>query len=131
MGDAAVGREVRQSAAIAFKNIAKLHWEPVGRITRAECVPDPAKPALRDLLFQVLLAEGDKSVRDLLAESVNQLARCDYPTKWPRLLPEALAHVQSGDPLRMHNSLLALRQVCVRTAKARARICSAWWHGSI
>jgi hypothetical protein len=59
----------------------------------------------------VLLVEGDKSVRDLLAESVNQLARCDYPSRWPNLLPEVLSQVQSGDPLRMHNSLLALRQV--------------------
>jgi hypothetical protein len=109
-----VAREVRQAAAIAFKNITKNHWEPLGRTVAAACVPGPSKPPLRDLLFQVLLVEADKSVRDLLAESVNQIARCDYPHQWPSLLPEVLAMVQSGDPLRMHNSLLALRQVAKR-----------------
>jgi len=109
-----VGREVRQAAAIAFKNITKNYWEPMGRTAPAACVPDASKPPLRDQLFQVLLVETDKSVRDLLAESVNQIARCDYPSKWPKLLPEILAMVQSGDPLRMHNALLALRQVAKR-----------------
>jgi hypothetical protein len=81
-----VAKEVRQAAAIAFKNIAKQHWEPMGgllggpgglgskqQITKEQCVPDPSKPALRDMLFQVLLVEGDKAVRDQLAESVNQV----------------------------------------------------------
>ena len=105
---------MRQAAAIAFKNITRNSWEPMGRTEAGACVPDASKPPLRDQLFQVLLVEADKSVRDLLAESVNQIARCDYPAKWPKLLPEILAMVQSGDPLRMHNALLALRQVAKR-----------------
>eukprot|EP00614_Pseudopedinella_elastica_P016143 CAMPEP_0172650106 /NCGR_PEP_ID=MMETSP1068-20121228/242126_1 /TAXON_ID=35684 /ORGANISM="Pseudopedinella elastica, Strain CCMP716" /LENGTH=1202 /DNA_ID=CAMNT_0013464469 /DNA_START=137 /DNA_END=3746 /DNA_ORIENTATION=+ len=109
-----VGREVRQAAAVSFKNIAKSFWEPLGSITGEKCVPTASKPAIRDLLFQALLVETDKSVRDLLAESVHLLVRTDYPAHWPGLLPDILACVQSGDPLRMHNALLALRKVVKR-----------------
>ena len=107
-------REVRQAAAIAFKNIAKTNWEPLGRGAGQVCLPAHSKPELRKILFQCLLAEADKPCRDLLAESVNQIARCDYPDLWPQLLPDILSHVQSGEPLRIHNSLLALRQVVKR-----------------
>jgi hypothetical protein len=75
-----VATEVRRAAAITIKNISKKYWEPLGssmglptssQITREQCVPEAAKPSLRELLFQVLLVESDKVVRDQLAESVN------------------------------------------------------------
>ena len=50
---AQVAREARQAAAISFKNITRMHWEPIGRVTREQCVPDAAKAAIRDGLFQV------------------------------------------------------------------------------
>jgi hypothetical protein len=57
-------------------------------VTKAQCVNDDTKPAIREALFQVLLVEGDKAVRDLLGVAINQLARVDYPQNWPQLLPE-------------------------------------------
>ena len=61
-----------------------------------------------------MLVESDSPIRKMLAEAVNQIARTDYPAQWPQLLPEVLSHVHSGEPLRIHNSLLALRQVTKR-----------------
>eukprot|EP00618_Florenciella_parvula_P019577 CAMPEP_0119521810 /NCGR_PEP_ID=MMETSP1344-20130328/37389_1 /TAXON_ID=236787 /ORGANISM="Florenciella parvula, Strain CCMP2471" /LENGTH=215 /DNA_ID=CAMNT_0007559817 /DNA_START=32 /DNA_END=676 /DNA_ORIENTATION=- len=106
-----VQKEVRLAAAISFKNITKKHWAPPHTV---DLVQETEKPALRELVFQVMLVESDSPIRKMLAEAVNQIARTDYPAQWPQLLPEVLSHVHSGEPLRIHNSLLALRQVTKR-----------------
>jgi hypothetical protein len=58
-----------------------------------------SKDVLRETLYQALLKETDASVRALLAESINQIARVDYPQNWPQLLPDILAQVESGERL--------------------------------
>jgi hypothetical protein len=65
------------------------------------------------------LDEPEKSLRDLLAETLHTIVIHDFPQNWPALIPTLLETIQQGanDPgqaLRVHNALLALRKVCKR-----------------
>jgi hypothetical protein len=92
---------------------------------------DADKTALKNHLVEVLLNEPEKSLRDLLAETLHTTALHEYPEAWPQLLPLLLHVIQtngeasSSDPnhkpstqeqkvLRVHNALLALRKLVKR-----------------
>lgn len=121
--------EVRQAAAIQLKNICRECW-----IERASALGYPApasdesqgpktlaeddKTAVKEKLVEALLTEHEKSIRDLLAETLHNMTVHDFPDKWPTLVPTLLEMIsQSNDPtkaLGVHNALLALRKVCKR-----------------
>jgi hypothetical protein len=80
---------------------------------------DEEKGNIRPGLIAALLDEPEKSLRDLLAETLHTIVIHDFPQNWPNLIPSLLSTVQQGmnDPsqaLRVHNALLALRKVCKR-----------------
>jgi len=109
-----VQRELRQAAAIMLKNAIRQHWEPRGDAAKAGDVGIfPADRAvLKENLLAVLVRETDNSVRNLVVEGINEVARCDLiKGEWPTLLPEVMGHLTSGDQLRTYNSLVALRGV--------------------
>jgi hypothetical protein len=86
------------------------------------------KEAIKALLVEALLNESDKSIRDLLAETLHTAAVYEYPDRWPTLLPLLLTTIQSNSNntnqvldlqqhqqiLRVHNALLALRKIVKR-----------------
>ena len=129
--------EVRQAAAIQLKNICRECW--VERLSfgaamaasaadgdgtspssskKPPLLDEEDKAGLRTNLIEALMAEPEKSVRDLLAETLHSMAIHDFPDKWPNLLPTLLNQIaQSSDgsqALRVHNALLALRKICKR-----------------
>ena len=65
-----------------------------------------------------ILTEPEKSVQDLMAETLHSIAIHDFPQKWPSLLPtllQAIAlHNDGSQALRVHNALLSLRKICKR-----------------
>jgi len=130
--------EVRQAAAIQLKNICRECWVERVSFTGAPLPPldgslpgdDGAPPkkaplmdeedkaTIRSNLIEALMEEPEKSIRDLMAETVHSIAVHDFPDKWPHLLPSLLNQISmNADPsqaLRVHNALLALRKVCKR-----------------
>jgi len=64
------------------------------------------------------LNEHEKSVREILAETLHCIAVHDYPDEWPSLLPTLLNVIalneDASQALRVHNALLALRKICKR-----------------
>lgn len=120
--------EVRQAAAIQLKNICRECWiertsylgMPLPAIDGANppVLSEEDKLVVKNKLVDCLMNEADKSIRDLMAETLHCIAIHDYPEKWPQLLPAMLQVIsQSSDPsqaLRVHNALLALRKVCKR-----------------
>jgi len=128
--------EVRQAAAIQLKNICRECWvervsylgitlpafdgatNPDGTPQKPPLLSEEDKLAAKSKLLDCLLSESDKSIRDLMAETLHSIAVHDFPDRWPDLLPVLLGVVaQNADPaqaLRVHNSLLSLRKVCKR-----------------
>ena len=114
--------EVRQAAAIQLKNICKECWAerlsfqgtPIAQTPRPPLLTANDKALVRTGLVETLLAEPEKSIRDILAETLHSIAINDFPQNWPELLPNLIVVIQSNDPLRVHNALLALRKLCKR-----------------
>ena len=112
---------MRQAAAIHLKNLVRECW--VERVTilgylqgtPQVLLPQADKDLVKQRLVKALLAEPEKSIRDLLAETLHIICIHDFPQSWPSLIPELLETIQQkGEPLRVHNALLALRKVCKR-----------------
>ena len=127
---------MRQAAAIQLKNICRECWVervsftgiplppldgeigPDGTPQKPPLLSEEDKSAVKKKLIDCLLAEPDKSIRDLMAETLHSIAIHDFPSTWPELLPLLLQSISlNADPsqaLRVHNALLALRKVCKR-----------------
>jgi importin-7 len=119
---------VRQAAAIQLKNICRegwaerIHYAPYAdqESTKPSLLGDADKEATKSGLIQTLLEEPEKSMRDILAETLHTIVIHDFPDKWPQLVPIMLSTIQSGvadmstKGLQVHNALLALRKVCKR-----------------
>ncbi|OQR88296.1 hypothetical protein ACHHYP_06979 [Achlya hypogyna] len=108
-----VQREIRQAGAVALKNMVLKHWEGVNQPdnTMLSVFPNEDKDEYRKHVFEGLLTIEDRSLRSILAEAVSQIARVDFPHKWPGLVSEITTNVQSGDVTRICNALLALRKL--------------------
>jgi hypothetical protein len=96
---------------------------------------DQDKERMKTILVKALLQESDKSIRDLLAETLQTAAVHEYPDRWPNLLPLLLTTIQSSSSssltthlsvdqqpkniqilniLWVHNALLAIRKIVKR-----------------
>lgn len=85
---------------------------------------DSDKDAVKNALINTLLDEPEKSLRDLLAETLQTIVIHDFPGKWPNLIPTLLTTIQNGvqqasitqplGGLQVHNALLAIRKVAKR-----------------
>lgn len=125
--------EVRQAAAIQLKNICRegwaerVHYAPYPaagdesqQITKPSLLSDVDKDATKDCLVKALLKEPEKSIRDLLAETLQTIVIHDFPDKWPNLIPNLLETIRIGvndmdrHGLEVHNSLVAIRKVAKR-----------------
>lgn len=121
--------EVRQAASIQLKNICRECWAerlnfagyPLSDADgkKTPLLDDEDKGVIRPGLVSALLDEPEKSLRDLMAETLHTIVIHDFPENWPDLIPTLLQTVQQGatdqtQALRVHNALLALRKVCKR-----------------
>lgn len=110
------------SAESAPSNNSNPHGTGGGTQTiKPPLLSDIDKEAVKKAaLLPALLNEPEKSIRDLLAETLHVIVIHDFPDKWPELVPFLLQTIREGvsDPgqrvLQMHNALLALRKVCKR-----------------
>ena len=118
--------EVRQAAAIQMKNLCRQCWtervsfmgvSAEGKDANQQVVlSEDDKDFVRVNLVGSILSEPQKSIQDLMAETLHSIAIHDFPDKWPTLLPTLLQAValsyDGSQALRVHNALLALRKVC-------------------
>lgn len=138
---------MRQAAAIQLKNICREGWaerihynsypsikadgttETSTENKHPALLSDNDKDAVKAALVNGLLDEPEKSIRDLLAETLQTIVIHDFPEKWPNLIPTLLSTIQSGvqqasasatpgthhlGGLQVHNALLAIRKVAKR-----------------
>ena len=106
-----VAVDLRKAAAIQVKNTVNPCWNP--RDNNAG-LSDAHKDMVKSEIVMTILDENDNSIRRLLAESFRKIVQYDYPERWPGLLPAILSMAQTDVVLRMHNSLVLLRQVAKR-----------------
>lgn len=88
--------QVRQSAAVTFKNIVKNNWvekEPdVVGAPPPYCVAPEEKAQVRGLVVNLMLS-APKLVQAQLSEALSIISAADFPDKWPELLPELISRM--------------------------------------
>ncbi|GBG00626.1 exportin, partial [Raphidocelis subcapitata] len=94
----ALGMDVRLAAAVTFKNLVKYRWVPteVAQDAGALPVPDAEKEQIRQLLTGLMLSTPPL-VRAQLSEALAIISGHDFPMRWPGLLPELVARLQTDD----------------------------------
>ncbi|KAG7096402.1 hypothetical protein E1B28_003845 [Marasmius oreades] len=91
--DQSADRAVRLSASVYLKNLVKLRWEE-----DVQPISEQDKMALRGQLVPAMLAlssPADKSIRAQMAESVALVAELDFPVKWPDLIDQLVASLNT------------------------------------
>jgi len=103
-------REARQAGAIALKNLVKRRWEDQLFASPEE------QAAARTATLEALLREKEATVRDQLAEVVDEIARVDFPKeRWQDFVPRLVTVLRDRrDTSEVQNALLALRKLCKR-----------------
>jgi len=123
VGDASVALDLRKAAAIVLKNNCRYFWAGCtsGLLEGLEPKSEQEREEGKSLLLTVLLTETDKTIRNLLGETLKIISEFDFPEKWPALMPRLLASLQppqtAGEPmnlLAMYNSLLGIRKLVKR-----------------
>lgn len=88
-----IDMSIRVAGAIIFKNFIKRNW-------RVEDVPDKIhnedRAAIKGLIVSLMLRSPEQVQRQL-SDAISIIGKEDFPEKWPNLLPEMIAHFQSGD----------------------------------
>jgi exportin-2 (importin alpha re-exporter) len=108
---AAVGvdEHVRLSAAVAFKNHIKFQWAPPEVDTAAAqpvAIGEPEREQLKLALVGVMLAQPPR-IQAQLGEALALMAATHFPDRWPTLLPELLAQMNTPDAVVVNGILAA------------------------
>lgn len=108
-----VAREVKQAGGLAVKNLIKERWDHrvPDNIGPTAVLTESDRMQIRHDIIEAMVLEGDKSLTDILCECVKEIALVDFPARWPDLIASLVRNIQTGQVIKVHNSLLALRRV--------------------
>ena len=107
--------QVRQAAAVFFKNVVRRHWEPEDE--HELTIPDEIKTQVKDNLLQLFLSVAEL-LQSQLSEAMTLIASHDFPQKWQTLLPGLLPQLEAAttqkDYKRVAGLLQILHSICKR-----------------
>ena len=118
--------QVRQGAAIAAKNVIKKNWSRSVAYDGADIEVTPGQGDYVNELsnddkafFKANVSEilvrcvANTSLRTICTETIKQVVHRDFPSRWPQLLDQAAALVQSvSDANKVHAGLIITRVLC-------------------
>ncbi|KAK6158894.1 hypothetical protein DH2020_006208 [Rehmannia glutinosa] len=87
VAEPSVDEQVRQSAAVNFKNHLKAHWAVHSNDPAPVVVPDPEKEQIKALIVTLMVNTSPK-IQAQLSEALTIIGKHDFPKAWPSLLPE-------------------------------------------
>lgn len=93
-----VALEVRQAAAVNFKNHIKYHWvakESDGLSAGVAAIPDAEKDAIKAHITDLMLRAPPR-VRAQLSEALSIVSSHDFPARWQGLLPHLVQKLAAG-----------------------------------
>ncbi|KAL8494897.1 hypothetical protein ACS0TY_019165 [Phlomoides rotata] len=87
VAESSVDEQIRQSAAVNFKNHLKSHWAPQPNDPARIVVPDTEKEQIKALIVTLMVNTSPK-IQAQLSEALTIIGKHDFPRAWPTLLPE-------------------------------------------
>ncbi|KAL6780583.1 hypothetical protein ACKKBF_B12565 [Auxenochlorella protothecoides x Auxenochlorella symbiontica] len=99
-----VAVEVRQAAAVGFKNYVKYSWSPRAADglsgSTPLAIPEGEKDQIKVHITDLMLAAPVR-VRSQISEALSIISSHDFPARWPALLPGLLERLESADEVRL------------------------------
>ncbi|KAL2490250.1 Exportin-2 [Abeliophyllum distichum] len=89
VAEPSVDEQIRQAAAVNFKNTLKAHWAPLTNdpSMASHTIPDPEKDQIKSLIV-TLMVNSSPRIQAQLSEALTIIGKHDFPKAWPTLLPE-------------------------------------------
>lgn len=85
---------IRVAAAIAFKNYIKRNWpveeDGIDRVHHSD------RATIKTLIVSLML-KSPEAIQRQFSDAVSIIGKCDFPDKWPTLIPEMVDMFNTGD----------------------------------
>lgn len=107
VAESSVDEQIRQSAAVNFKNHLKSRWLPAQNSEILNPIPDSEKEQIKSLIVTLMLNASPK-IQAQLSEALAVIGKHDFPKSWPTLLPEL---VSSLDKLSNANDYISVNGI--------------------
>ncbi|CAL5195941.1 unnamed protein product [Lathyrus oleraceus] len=99
VAEPAVDEQIRQSAAVNFKNHLRLRWA-----LEDSSILEPEKEQIKTLIVPLMLGATPK-IQSQLSEALAIIGNHDFPRAWPTLLPELVASLQNASQANDYTSI--------------------------
>ncbi|CAI9101110.1 OLC1v1038364C1 [Oldenlandia corymbosa var. corymbosa] len=114
VAEPSVDEQIRQAAAVTFKNHLKSRWVPAGSDANdsnaaSVLIPDAEKAQIKALIVS-LMVNSSPRIQAQLSEALAVIGKHDFPQLWPTLLPEL---VDSLDRLSLANDYASVNGALV------------------
>lgn len=107
VAESSVDEQIRQSAAVNFKNHLKSRWLLTQNSEILNPIPDSEKEQIKSLIVTLMLNASPK-IQAQLSEALAVIGKHDFPKSWPTLLPEL---VSSLDKLSNANDYISVNGI--------------------
>lgn len=108
VAEPSVDEQIRQAAAVNFKNHLRLRWAPTSAdesdASAQYHIPDPEKEQIKALIVSLMLSSTPK-IQSQLSEALALIGKHDFPKQWPALLPELVASLQKASQASNYTSI--------------------------
>ncbi|KAA6426654.1 MAG: cellular apoptosis susceptibility chromosome segregation 1 [Trebouxia sp. A1-2] len=104
--------EVRQAAAVNFKNFVRPRWAPQNDYD-VVALPESEKEQIKGLITGLMLSTPPV-VRAQLSEALSIISEHDFPTRWQGLLPQLIDRLKTGDAATINGVLETLNSIYKR-----------------
>lgn len=117
LAEPSVDDQIRQAAAVNFKNHLRSRWAPSDSSTTTRSnitnvhalaltpISDAEKDQIKSLIVQLMLQSGPK-IQSQLSEALAVIGRHDFPKSWPGLLPELVLTLRQANDYSSINGIL-------------------------
>lgn len=102
-----VDEQVRQAAAVNFKNHIKFRWETpdADAPTSVVSIQEPEKEQIKGAIVNLMLSTPPK-IQSQLSEALAIMSQHDFPRKWQTLLPELVKSLATANDYTVINGIL-------------------------
>lgn len=107
LSEASVDEQVRQAAAVNFKNHVRNRWAPSDpdSLPESPLIQDPEKEQIKTLIVRSMLTAHPR-IQSQLSEGLAIISKHDFPKTWQTLLPELVTNLQSSADYAVINGIL-------------------------
>lgn len=105
---------VRQSAAIYLKNFITKSWlerDIDGNVPQIEfSIHEQDRAMVRECIVEAII-HAPEPIRLQIATCIFHIIKCDYPGRWPQIVPNIGRHLENSDYNGWSGALLCLYQL--------------------